>query len=238
VTLLADALHAVGGLDLWRRMRRFTVHISIGGALCARKCRAAQLKDLVAEGGIQQQALEITGFTANNRRALYRPNWVALEGLDGQRLQERYAEPATFREHMKLAAWDDLQLAYYCGYLIWNYVAVPFILADSDVLTEELDPGVVHGEIWRRLKVKFPPRVVTHSAQQTFYFEREGLLRRVDYPAIDDDQTQTAQVFWEHQRFSGILVPTLCRISKVGVNGQLVTESPLVDIEIFDAVFE
>ena len=52
------------------------------------------------------------------------------------------------------------------------------------------------------------------------------------------DQTQAAQVFWEHQRFSGILVPTLCRISKVGIGGPLVAESPLVDIEIFDAVFE
>jgi len=238
MTLLADALHAGGGLDLWRQMHRFTVHISIGGALCVGKCRTAQLKDLVAEGGTQQQALEITGFTASDRRALYRPHWVALEGLDGQRLQERYAAPATFRGHMKLAAWDDLQLAHYCGYLIWNYVAVPFILADSDVVTEEIEPGDVHGEIWRRLKVEFPPRVVTHSAQQTFYFDREGLLRRVDYPAIDDDQTQTAQVFWEHQCFSGILVPTLCRISKVGVGGPLAAESPLVDIEIFDAVFE
>ena len=238
MTLLGDVLQAAGGLDLWRQMRRFTVHISIGGVLCARKCRAALLKDLVAEGGTQQQALEITGFNARDRRALYRPHWVALEGPDGQMLQERYAAPATFRGHMKLAAWDDLQLAHYCGYLIWNYVAVPFILADSDVLTEELESSDVDGESWRRLKVQFPPRVVTHSPEQTFYFDREGLLRRVDYPAIDDDQTQAAQVFWEHQRFSGILVPTLCRISKIGVSGQLAVEPPLVDIEIFDAVFE
>jgi hypothetical protein len=97
-------------------------------------------------------------FTANDRRALYRPHWVALEGLDGQRLQERYAATATFRGHMKATAWDDLQLAHYCGYLIWNYVAVPFMLADSDVVTEELEPGDVHGEIWRRLKVELPQR--------------------------------------------------------------------------------
>jgi hypothetical protein len=45
-------------------------------------------------------------------------------------------------------------------------------------------------------------------------------------------------VFWEHQRFSAILVPTLFRISKIGVSGQLAVEPPLVDIEIFDAAFE
>jgi hypothetical protein len=236
VTLLDDVLQVGGGLDLWRQRRRFTVHISIGGVLLARKCRAALLKDLVAEGGTQQQALEITGF-ASDQRGLYRPDWVALEGPDGQILQERHAPPATFRGHLKSTTWDNLQLIHYCGYLIWNYVAAPFILADSDFLTQELESGDVHGESWRRLKVEFPSRVVTHSAEQTFYFDHEGLLRRVDYPAIDDE-TPIAQVFWEHQRFSGILVPTLCRISKIGVGGQLIAEPPLVHIEIFDAVFE
>jgi hypothetical protein len=238
VALLDDVLQASGGLDLWRQMRRFTVHLSIGGVLCARKCRAAPLTDLVAEGGTQQQAVEITGFSAGDRRALYRPDWVAIEGRDGQLLQERYASPVTFRDRMKSTRWDELQLAYYYGYLIWNYVAVPLILRDSDVTTEQFEFNDVLGESWRCLKVEFPPRLVTHSAEQTFYFDREALLRRVDYPAIDDDQTQIAQVFWEHQRFSGILVPTLCRISKIGVNGLLSAEPPLVDIEIFDAAFE
>jgi hypothetical protein len=238
VTLLGDVLQAGGGLDLWRQRQRFTVHLSIGGVLCARKCRAAVLKDLVAEGGTAQQALEITGFNASDRRALYRPDWVALEGPGGQKLQERYAPPATFLEHMKSTTWDELQLAHYCGYLIWNYVTAPFILGDPDVMTKELESSDVHGEIWHRLEVKFPPRVVTHSAEQTFYFDREGLLRRLEYPAVFDNKTHIAQAFSEHQRFSGILVPTLCRISKIGVNGLLIPEPPLVDIEIFDAAFE
>ena len=52
--------------------------------------------------------------------------------------------------------------------------------------------------------------MVTHSAKQTFYFDREGL----------------------------ILDPTLGPISKVGVGGLGVAASPLVDIKIFVAVFE
>jgi hypothetical protein len=237
VALLADVLQASGGLDLWQQMRRFTIHLSIGGVLFARKCGATQLKDLVAEGSTRQQSLEITGFTATDRRALYRPDWVALEGPDGQLLQERRAIPAAFRGHMKSTRWDELQLAHYCGYLVWNYVTVPFILTDADVVTEELESGEVHGESWHRLKVKFPPRVLTHSAEETFYFDREGLLRRLNYPAIYDNETQIAQVFCEHQRFSGILVPTMCRLLNVGVGGALIAKPPLVDIEIFDAVF-
>ena len=238
MALLSDVLQASGGLDLWRQMRRFTIHLSIGGALFARKCGATQLKDLVAEGSTQQQSLEITSFTAGNRRALYRPDWVALEGPDGQLLQERRAAPAAFRDHMNVIHWDELQLAHYCGYLIWNYVTVPFTLADTDVVTDEFEAGDACGESWRRLKVGFPPRVVTHSAEQTFYFDREGFLRRLEYPAVYDDLTPIAQVFSEHQRFSGIFVPTLCRILKIGVDGLLIAAPPLVDIEIFDVVFE
>jgi hypothetical protein len=139
---------------------------------------------------------------------------------------------------MQSTHWDELQLAHYCGYLVWNYVTVPFILADADVVTEELESGEVHGESRRRLKAAFPQRVVTHAVEQTFYFDREGLLRRLDYPATYENQTQIAQVFWEHQRFSGILVPTMCRLLSVGVDGALIAKPPLVNIEIFDAVFE
>src|ERR1700683_4952871 len=107
MALLSDVLQASGGLDLWRQMRRFTIHLSIGGALFARKCRATQLKDLVAEGSTQQQSLEITGFTAGDRRALYRPDWVALEEQGGQLLKERHAPPAEFRGHIKSKNCDE-----------------------------------------------------------------------------------------------------------------------------------
>src|ERR1700721_3401799 len=213
MALLSDVLQASGGLDLWRQMRRFTIHLSIGGALFARKCGATQLKDLVAEGSTQQQSLEITSFTAGDRRALYRPDWVALEGPDGQLLQERRAAPAAFRHHMNVIHWDELQLAHYCGYLIWNYMTTPFILADPDFETKELRRSGAPGERLRRLQAVFPPAVVTHAPIQTFHFDREGFLRRLDYRAPHADHVPVAQVLSGHQRFSGILVPTLCRLS-------------------------
>ena len=156
-----------------------------------------------------------------------------LEGPDGLPLQEPRTSLAAFSGHMKSTQGGEPQLAYYCGYLVSNYVTGPFILAKAVVATAVPDLSEVHDESWRRLKVTFPQRVVTHSGKQTFYFNCERLLRRQDYPAISDSQTQIAQVFWEHQRFSRILVSILL---KIGINGILVGEPPLVDIEMFDAV--
>jgi len=89
----------------------------------------------------------------------------------------------------------------------------------------------------RRLQVRFPPRVVTHSSEQTFYFDRDGLLRRIDYTSEPED-TRIAQLFSGHQRFSGILIPTLGTSLRISPDGASLARPSLVEIEIFDVVFE
>lgn len=234
MALLKNALRTSGGLDLWRLTRRFTVHMSITGLLCTEKCSTANLKELVVEGSTHSQELEITGFSRADIRALYRPDWVALEAQDAQSIAERRGSPEEFRRGLQSGTWDELQLAHYCGYLIWNYMVTPFILADTDVETKERRCSGVRGERLRRLEVTFPARLVTHATRQSFYFDREGLLRRLDYPAPHEHDTQIAQLISGHQRFSGVLVPTLCRLLRVGADGVPVANRTLLDLEIFD----
>ena len=235
--MLESVLRASGGMDLWRLARRFTLHASITGVLCSEKCETASLKELAVEGSTHHQAVDFTGFARTDLRALYRADSVALEAPDGQRIASRSAAPQEFRSGLKSAKWDEVQLAYYCGYLIWNHIATPFILADPDFETEELPRSRKRGENLRRLRAGFPSRVVTHATVQTFYFDRDGLLRRLDYPAAHADATQVAHTFSGHQRFSGILVPTLCRLLTIGADGVPIAKPPLLDVEIFDATF-
>lgn len=236
--LLEAVLRQSGGIDLWRMTRRFTTHLSMRGTLCAQRCPSAQLKDLVVQGSTQTQTLEIIGFYAPHLRALYRPNWVALEGLDGRVLMARQAVPAEFRSRLHSASWDELQLAYFCGYLVWNYMVVPFILANPDFSHRELRRKRVGKELMSRLHVSFPSDVMTHATEQVFYFDDETRLRRLEYAAAQEDRSRTAQEFTAHQRFSGILVPTLCRLSSMEADAMQGSNPPLLDIEIFDVSFE
>jgi hypothetical protein len=238
LSLLESALHASGGTDRWRQISRFTLHVSITGALLTAKCGTAQLKELAVEGSTRIQAVDITGFAGADLRALYRPDWVALEGPDGQQIERRQSTPGQFRGSLQAATWDQLQLAYYCGYLLWNYAALPFILTDPDFEIRELPESLEPSESLRRLSVVFPPRVVTHATAQTFYFDIQGHLHRVDYLAAHFGRTEIAQMFSAHQRFSGILVPTLSRLLTVGADGVPLAKAPLLDVEIFDAQFE
>jgi hypothetical protein len=45
-------------------------------------------------------------------------------------------------------------------------------------------------------------------------------------------------MFSGHQRFSGILVPTLCRLLRIGAEEMPIARPSLLDVEIFDAHFE
>ena len=66
---------------------------------------------------------------------------------------------------------------------MWNYLTAPFLVALPDFETEEIDPWQENGETWRRLRVKFPDYIATHSAEETFYVNSQGLVVRMDYNA-------------------------------------------------------
>ena len=234
MSLLKEALRAAGGVDRWSQLQRFTVHVSMAGSIFARRGWSGLLKDLVIEGSTKSQSLQITGFTAPDRRGFYCPDRVAIEGSDGKLLGERDHPRASFSGHPVL---DHLHLAYYCGYSIWNCLTVPFILADPDFYTEELPPWHEDGEIWRRLKVMFPSRVATHSTEQIFYFDRSGVQRRVDYTSALSGYVRISQYSWAHQRFSGLLVPTLYRSQCIDINAKILPIPVVLDLEIFDASF-
>jgi hypothetical protein len=210
--------------------------MSIRGALIAARCPGVRLSEFVVEGNTREPALEIIAFTSPDLRASYRPDWTALERLDG-RLHEHRATPEELTWQLQSATWDHLHLTHYCGGLIWSYLTTPFVLAEHDVEFEELESTKMQGQRWRRLKVLYPTRLATHAHEQTLYFDRQGLLRRLDTSAVHADG-QIAHIFAGHQRYSGILVPTMSQVRTIDASGTLVDKPSLLDVEIFEAQFK
>ena len=235
--LLDDALRACGGLARWRQLKRFTVHISIDGSLFAGKGKSGLLKDVVAEGCTQSQSVRFTGFTAPDRRGLYRPDRVAIETLSGRLLEERANPLEAFPGHADDTRWDDLHLLFFCGFSVWNWLTTPFLLAHAGVGTEELPLWREGRPDWRRLRAVFPRDIVTHSPEQIFYFDAAGLQRRTDYQFVDTRGIRIAHYSWAHQAFSNILLPTLRQSLLIRPDGTIVRKPAFVDIEIFDASF-
>ena len=235
MTLLDEVIEASGGMARWNSSKRFTLQLSIDGALFSRIGRAGRFKDVVAEGSTQTQLVRFTGFSGPDKCGLYQPECVTIEGPDGQVLRTASSPQQSFRDPAKDAPWDDLYLVFFCGVSVWNYLTTPFLLAHPDVKVEELPPSHEHDQQWRRLRVAFPPTVVTHSSEQIFYFDGEGLQRRTDHDLLE---TKVADYSWAHQTFCGIVIPTLRRSLILQPNGTVANKPSLFDVEIFDASFE
>jgi len=238
MTLLQEVIAAHGGSDRWAQLRHFTVYASVDGALLARKGKRGALKDVVISGDTRDQRVSIAGFTAPDKRGLYQPDRVAIQTMDGTMLESRDNPAASFDGHTDQTPWDDLHLAYFCGYAAWTSLTAPFLFARPGFQTEELEPWRQGNETWRRLKVVFPPDIVTHCREQVFYFSEDGLQRRADFQTIDTGKEQITYFSSAHQPFSGIVLATLRRALKLGSDGIAVARPAFVDIEIFDARFD
>jgi hypothetical protein len=235
MTLLDEVIEASGGMARWNSLRRFTLQLSIDGALFSGIGQAGRFKDIAAEGSTQTQLVRFTGFTGPDKCGLYQPDCVTIEGLDGRVLRTLRSPRQNFRDHSRDAPWDELYLLFFCGFSVWNYLTTPFLLAHPDVKVEELRPCDEQNPPWRRLRAAFPPGFVTHAPEQTFYYDAAGLQRRTDHELFG---IKVAHYSWAHQAFSGIVVPTLRRSLTLEPDGTVIAKPALIDVEIFDAAFE
>jgi len=85
---------------------------------------------------------------------------------------------------------------------------------------------------WRRLKVRFPADIATHSTEQTLYFDQQGLLKRHDYDVEISGGTAAAHYASGLKKFSGIVFPTKRRIVPRQPNGHSVPEPLVVSIDL------
>jgi len=233
MVLLDDALAASGGVDRWHRLSRFIAHVSIDGSLIT---HGGGLRDLVVEGSTRTQCVRFTGFIKPDQGACYAPDCVCIERLDGTELAKRPRPRQRFPGEGNAQAWDDLDLAYFCGLSLWSCMTMPFLLLHPGAEVEELPVWLERGQVRRRLRIVFPPDVLACAREQVLCFDDIGLLRRVEYEvAVDAGVTHHV---WAHQSFSGITIPTLRRSLARKADGAVIARPALVDVEIFDARFE
>src|SRR5260370_13756440 len=175
------AIEAHGGLERWKKFTTLSVHLIQGGVLWAVKGRAGVLDDVTVTVDLRNEKVSHWPFGSSDRKSRFEPQRVALENARGQVIGELLQPRSSFQGHSFETPWSDLQLAYFGGCAMWTYLNTPFLLARPSVESREIEPWQEAGETWRRLKVRFPTDIATHSIEQTLYFDQQGLLKRHDY---------------------------------------------------------
>ncbi|MGY4308947.1 hypothetical protein ACVIJ6_006190 [Bradyrhizobium sp. USDA 4369] len=229
---LRDLVLDAHGAAQWRRFRRIEGDMSIVGGLWARKGWPEALKHVRVTVDIADQQLSYEPFTAEGLRSFYRPDLVAIDDVNGKRLKQRTNPRDSFAGHAPATPWDDLHLAYFSGYAMWNYLNTPFMFALPGFSAEEIEPWVEGRETWRRLKITFPESVATHSPEQVFYVGGNGLITRLDYSANVVGAIPTAHYTSDYRDFDGIKIPSRRRAYRRNADGTAIQNGPSVAIDI------
>jgi hypothetical protein len=101
--------------------------------------------------------------------------------------------------------------SYFIGYAIWNYLTAPFIFARDGFTVCELDGITENGEDLRVLEVHYPPDIPAHTAVQKYYFDKTGLLKRLDY-TTDVLGGVAAHYTFDQKNVDGLIIPQLRRV--------------------------
>jgi hypothetical protein len=230
-------IDAYGGIERWSKVKAIDGDMSITGALWARKGWPDALKGVHVAADARDQWISYRPFLSEGMRSSCTPNRTAIETLDGQFIKDRKNPRAAFDGHTVETPWDDLNLAYFSGYAMWNYLNTPFVFAWSGFEAQEIEPWHDDGERRRRLKVVFPDRIATHCTEQIFHINDQGLICRIDYSALVAGGAPTAHYLYGHKDFSRIKVATKRRALRRKPDGTAIPEPVFVEIDIADIRF-
>ncbi|MBE9605931.1 hypothetical protein IAI18_13760 [Acetobacteraceae bacterium H6797] len=233
MTQLKDlVIQAHGGLDRWQQFNQLSADLVQGGALWTLKGHPETLARATVTVGLKEEWASHAPFGAGDRRSRFTPGRVVIENRDGTPLEELVEPRASFAGHTLQTPWTELQLAYFAGCAMWTYLNIPFLLAWPGVESEELEPWPTQGGDWRRLAVRFPAGIATHSTVQTLYLDGEGLLKRHDYDVEISGNTPGAHLIEEYTEVSGIKLPTKRRIYARQPDGSFSTDPLVVSIDL------
>jgi hypothetical protein len=236
VTLLEEALDASGGLERWRSARQIRAHVRSGGLLLRTRAPGTKMARYELTVDVQRPRAVFDPFPGPGQRAVFEAGSARIETEAGEEIESR-SNPRSFffgrsglRRNLR---WDALDLTYFAGYAVWNYLTTPYLLTRDTIESREGEDWTEHGETWRRLEVTFPPSIDTHSEQQTFYFDGQGLLRRHDYTAgVIARFAHAAHYSDAHREFGGLVFPTRRRVVPIGPRNRALPGPKLVWVEV------
>jgi hypothetical protein len=204
VTLLDEVIAAHGGREAWESAIEVTARLRSGGFALASKGAGGPFRSYEARVSMREPRTIVTPYPGG--RGVFEGDSVRLETTAGDLVQHRDAMRGRFPGIRRRLRWDALDALYFAGYALWNYFTTPMLLTRAELAEDE-----------RRLHATFPDDVPTHSRRQTFHFDGDGLLTRIDYTAeVFGKWARAKHVCTGHRAFDGLVFPASRRVTLRG----------------------
>jgi hypothetical protein len=204
-------LEAHGGRERWRRVDEIRLAARCGGLALAARWQKNAFRQYRARVFTSTPRVCFAPF--KGQRGWFSPEKVWIETMEGELIRSRTAPRAYFPGGRRALAWDALDILYFGGYAIWNYLCTPFVFDHPGMCLHRGPDWQEAGETWQRLVVHFPDLLPTHCPEQVFYIDARGRIRRHDYTAeVIGGYARAAHYCHRHRRCGGLLFPTRRRV--------------------------
>jgi hypothetical protein len=231
--LLEIALSAHGGLERWKRIKSIEVSLIISGQLLEVKGFPEHLFTTITVD-VDQPRTVMEPYSDETARGLYTPNRVWIESrTDANKVIELQRPRASFAGHVRETKWTQLQRLYFLGYGMWNYLVIPFLFVRNGFEVQEITPHEEDGQRWRVLQVRYPKDIPTHCDTQQFYFDADGILKRMDY-TTDILGGVASHYLYDHKTFDGLVIPKRRRVVRRTPAGPKITGITAVFLDYLD----
>lgn len=235
--LLDFAVKSHGGLDRWNSFRTLKAELTVGGAIWSFKQQPGLLTDKIFEIQTHEEWLSITPFATPETRSVFVPQRLSIETFEGSTVEVRDNPERAFDGQSFETPWDKFQVAYFASEALWTYLTLPFLYTYPGFESEEIEPWFENGEEWRRLMVKFPSHISSHTKEQITHFGPDGLMRRHDYTVDILGGNSGANYSTDYREFQGIMMPTKRRIFAYDGEMKMVPEPLLVSLDFGQLTF-
>ncbi len=179
--LIEEVIEAHGGRDRWQAVERIEASLSSGGLAFASRLQPFALRNLRISMSPHARRVVLRDFCRKDWCGIWTPNHVQVRDENDSLVIERAEPRGQFNRLCKQFRWDKLDILYFAGYALWNYLSFPFILELPGVtLIEAEDENAC---VARRLVATFDRTVPTHSVAQSFHIDESRRLIRHDYTA-------------------------------------------------------
>jgi hypothetical protein len=234
--LLDLAIATIGG-ELWNDLRALKIDISIGGPIWAHKgWPKDKTFDQILTVDTADEHIVFTPFTRPDQQMVFdaATDSVTMQTLDGHPVDKLEPARAGFKGMLRFSPWDASHLGYFLGYACWNYFTTPFLFTYPGVVAREIESWHEAGQTWRRLVVTFPRSIATHNPEQVFYFDSEGLQRRMDYIVEINGSTLVGHYTSRYKSFGGLRVATRRRVFRRNPDNTVNLNLPSITLDIHD----
>jgi hypothetical protein len=229
--LLDRVIEAHGGLQRWHQVEAIQLSLNIFGPILITRFKSPWLSNITACIYTDKPYVSFHDFPEQGMTSIFDGYDVYIFDVNDHITMQRDFSLKANQQIKPRLRWDHLDLVYFLGYAVWNYICSPFMLnSDQFECFQGNDWLEGDGSRLATLHVTFPDNIPAHCKQQVFYFNDKGLLRRNDYTCnVISPVAIGAHYCNHHQTVEGLVFPTHRSVFPRLWNGKALTPFKVMD---------